>query len=1032
MSLVNLQTNLKSLKFGKDRPGEGSSNQPYITTPIPGTNEPLPEKDINATDFLLRGGIEAASDSAIDVVRLGKFFSDFKGAQGPLFVAKQNSLSQISVRTQASGNGTDAGVNEGVYTPLSTLAQAGINFIGGHVDKQGINIFKGVTLYGPAGVKNTNANTVINQVIGGSSGKGNRLVDLTNEHEGKNSGVNVLSYFGGPNSVLGATNTNIKFATDNTGASLKVLGNEELTESFIKNQTGLKGSDTSREGLVENKFRAPLGASIKYTKNNNGEVIIENGTAEAFIMGGDNEGTLAFINAENGITWANADGTPPTPKLQNPTNLFVIPGLFSGNDIVNKYRIQTGEDIKSSLLKDDGISWRENLTNPYATGVKGTLAKKEYVPRDFKIANPTELFQAGLGVTIDYNTKATKLGLPLEELASSPLEKNNGISWMLELTNPYATGVKGSLSSKKYVSRNFNLQNPMGLFVYNSSDNTPQGQFLKANPGYVGIANDDIINASDHWRVNPKIVLPKATGANPLASNKYVNIGTRKASYGLSGDNRYRSNWMKDSQILPLSLTYQRYTGRNIIFSNQNSPYVITSNNFNSPNAYTFNPNAITSVYQNGTLNPSLKIKNPKDYGFGNQNYKTLNQNQLYSFAKTFKDNPGRVTDFRKTLLKGEKKSTIMSIAPNYGGAVGGATVDSREGTNLYHYTSPGQKGDIISYTKGKILPSGELSVADRVNYYSIYQSEQARSDIQVGDLINFRIGAINQKNPKLKDYIHFRAYIDSFGDSYTGNWDSIKYMGRAEPFYKYNSFERKISLSFTVAAQSREELHEQYRKLNYLVSNLAPDYSEQGYMAGSLVTLTMGNWCFELPGFIEQLSLDIPEESPWEIGIDDNGVRDNEEGIMQLPHIIKVTGFSFQPIHTFRPAKERLTFATANTTAPGQEAGDLSSYGEEKYIAYRGKITPVKPEDDTQDDTQSTEDEEFEIDLIDPPEDNEEEFVDPYADFNVPVGVDNNEFTDYNTIPQGYSYQNGVVIKHDPLDPTNDLLNTRTLTGDF
>ena len=34
---------------------------------------------------------------------------------------------------------------------------------------------------------------------------------------------------------------------------------------------------------------------------------------------------------------------------------------------------------------------------------------------------------------------------------------------------------------------------------------------------------------------------------------------------------------------------------RNIIFSNQNSPYVITSNNFNSPNAYTFNPNAITS-----------------------------------------------------------------------------------------------------------------------------------------------------------------------------------------------------------------------------------------------------------------------------------------------------------------------------------------------------------------------------------------------------------------------------------------------------
>ena len=67
---------------------------------------------------------------------------------------------------------------------------------------------------------------------------------------------------------------------------------------------------------------------------------------------------------------------------------------------------------------------------------------------------------------------------------------------------------------------------------------------------------------------------------------------------------------------------------------------------------------------------------------------------------------------------------------------------------------------------------------------------------------------------------------------------------------------------------------------------------------------------------------------------------------------------------------------------------------------------------------------------MIDPPEDNEEEFVDPYADLNVPVGVDNNEFTDYNTIPQGYSYQNGVVVKYDPLNLTND--DTRTLTGDF
>ena len=50
---------------------------------------------------------------------------------------------------------------------------------------------------------------------------------------------------------------------------------------------------------------------------------------------------------------------------------------------------------------------------------------------------------------------------------------------------------------------------------------------------------------------------------------------------------------------------------------------------------------------------------------------------------------------------------------------------------------------------------------------------------------------------------------------------------------------------------------------LCFLASNLAPSYSSNGYMAGSLVELTMGGWCYELPGFITSLTLDIPQESP-------------------------------------------------------------------------------------------------------------------------------------------------------------------------
>ncbi len=143
--LIKLQdgdTALKSLKFGNDRPGGGDSGQPYIKNPIEGTNSPANK------DFLLRGGINAPLDAVEDVARLTKYFFDFKNPSGLLFTAKQNLLSRTAVKAEvaektpgnvpgpAYGRGT---INEGIYTPLSTIAEAGIIAFGGHLNKQGLD-----------------------------------------------------------------------------------------------------------------------------------------------------------------------------------------------------------------------------------------------------------------------------------------------------------------------------------------------------------------------------------------------------------------------------------------------------------------------------------------------------------------------------------------------------------------------------------------------------------------------------------------------------------------------------------------------------------------------------------------------------------------------------------------------------------------------------------------------------------------------------------------------------------------------------
>ena len=180
---------------------------------------------------------------------------------------------------------------------------------------------------------------------------------------------------------------------------------------------------------------------------------------------------------------------------------------------------------------------------------------------------------------------------------------------------------------------------------------------------------------------------------------------------------------------------------------------------------------------------------------------------------------------------------------------------------------------------------------------------------------------------------MHFRAFIDSFNDSYNASWGDVRYLGRGEKFYNYNGFDRTITLSFTVAAQSKQELIPMYKKLNYLASNLAPDYSPFGYMRGPLVQLTVGGYLYEQVGFITALAYDIPNDSPWEIGINDAG--DSDSSVKELPHRINISSFSFTPIHNFVPQKQGLGFNSLgfNDSSDGA-TGFVTRYGKQRYIA--------------------------------------------------------------------------------------------------
>jgi hypothetical protein len=151
--LVRLKTDLKSLKYGHDRQGDGNSGQPYITAPIPNRLSTSPFDD----GYIRGGRALAAKASKEDSLRISKFFND--KPKGPLFIARQIGLQLTNPKLETRqinltgfgllGNLLTAGFNTfnqllpgptRIYNDgKNTLAQISGTAFGEHFERHGLS-----------------------------------------------------------------------------------------------------------------------------------------------------------------------------------------------------------------------------------------------------------------------------------------------------------------------------------------------------------------------------------------------------------------------------------------------------------------------------------------------------------------------------------------------------------------------------------------------------------------------------------------------------------------------------------------------------------------------------------------------------------------------------------------------------------------------------------------------------------------------------------------------------------------------------
>ena len=913
MPLITSTTALNKLKWGNDRFNAGmtnGSNQPYIRRDIPGVNVDNPNPTLfndggdlpakTGIDVLLRNGFQAPADAIRDVSRLTQMFTDTRSPNGLLFIAAQNVLSRTSVKTEASygigyggvtppnfinGNGGGA-VNAGIYTPLNTIAQAGVGFTGTHLNLMGLDptspmtgvvdggLFPGAglnTYLGTIRAKNypaTFATRVekyfkkitnpLHPILGslplilGSEGQGqggnepltidvererivsndqsgfdNRLTNLLNAKINiGTTDTNIISYSGGPGSVLGVGKTNIRFADQRTGI------NNSLFTADPGYFLGSSGKDHYNLSPQTKDYLNKLGASIYAQKT--------------FRAEGDRNEILSYNEDE---ILANINNFQSTIRNANLSNI----GFF--DTVEQSFTTEATDNYNVFFRPDSQIIY----TNKLGASNKAKTLLPQFI-NDTSLFDEFEEYLSQNRISNENITQTTIRNAELENLQFFTLGDDTPNDYAVFLRPPveinYSTKLALSLKAEELYPEGTDEYNTLIKAKENSvigAENSPQSVIRNAEltngeyQGFFGI--DSSANNYSVFRRNP-----------PVYNTQLLNN-----IYGVGASTKFTEAFESSKGAIFESLNREDDGG-----------------------LYRFQNN----IYQ----------ENLKSIGRGangaqwNQNTWTYTQAQLEEYS-TFQSPyivaEPQTQDFRKTIIEENdiNQSSVLSLAPDY---------ISKSANRRINRGDPGRKKNVFNYG----IPANQTQALDKLTAMPMYDSQGPNSQLAINDFVKFRIAAISNKADAngTATYMHFRAFIDSFSDNYNATWNPVKYAGRGEDLYNYGGFGRSINMSFTCFAQSKAELIPMYKKLNFLASTLAPDYTNAGFMRGNIVRLTMGGYLYEQPGFITSLTYDIPQETPWEIAIDAEGGGDGS--VKELPHMIKVSSLQFTPIHNFLPQK--------------------------------------------------------------------------------------------------------------------------------
>jgi hypothetical protein len=135
-----------------------------------------------------------------------------------------------------------------------------------------------------------------------------------------------------------------------------------------------------------------------------------------------------------------------------------------------------------------------------------------------------------------------------------------------------------------------------------------------------------------------------------------------------------------------------------------------------------------------------------------------------------------------------------------------------------------------------------------------------------------------------------FSAYMSGYSEDYNSNWTDIKYNGRSEFFYTFNSFKKTASFKLQIPIFNQTELTKKHDELKKLQKSSAGAYLNNR-LGGVISTVKLGHYLNYAPCIITNLKITIPNEASWDWGIN------NDDGDEQAYAMLLEADFSITVI---------------------------------------------------------------------------------------------------------------------------------------